>query len=315
MDRASGNVHHRGQALVAVKGDGTALKWIEECFDRDVVAVNGAALRWAALDRTNRDIVFKAVRRNWRALQFAAECCTSDPEIVKAAVSQDLRAIQWTSVPEVVLAAVAQHWQALHWAPASCRCDRQVVLAAVRQDGRALEYASGDCKADPEIVLAAVRQDGRALQFAAEFCRGDPEIVKEAVRQHPMSLEFASESCTSNPDIVMAAVERYAVTLQYAADVLLEDASFAPEIKRRFFILKICRGFTGDAHCILVGASEASLTTESIRRRCHKRFALQHSSVVEFVHGSSIVPEVAVRDWPGLLPLGEVTEYQLVVVA
>eukprot|EP00971_Amphidinium_carterae_P106989 2119254-Amphidinium_carterae.1 len=111
MDRASGNVHHRGQALVAVKGDGTALKWIEECFDRDVVAVNGAALRWAALDRTNRDIVFKAVRRNWRALQFAAECCTSDPEIVKAAVSQDLRAIQWTSVPEVVLAAVAQHWQ------------------------------------------------------------------------------------------------------------------------------------------------------------------------------------------------------------
>eukprot|EP00971_Amphidinium_carterae_P062984 1246502-Amphidinium_carterae.1 len=109
-----------------------------------------------------------------RALDFAAEGCRGDREIVLAAIENDSRAFKYA----------AEH----------CRGDREVVLAAVQQDASALQWASESCRGDRDIVLAAVQSDAwEALAFAAEGCRSDREIVLAAVRQDASALEWASD--------------------------------------------------------------------------------------------------------------------------
>eukprot|EP00971_Amphidinium_carterae_P230050 4565784-Amphidinium_carterae.1 len=50
-------------------------------------------------------------------------------------------------------------------------------------------------------------------------------------------------------------------------------------------------------------------------RRCCKMLDLdQRGARYSLVHGNDVVPAMAeVQDWPGIRPLGEVSEYQLVV--
>ena len=119
---------HRGEALVAVRAD-------------------GMALRHAAPElQADREVVLVAVKADGRALEHASE---------------ELRADR-----EVVLAAVQRAGWALEHASPELRADREVVLAAVRRYGRALEYASEELRADREVVWAAVRQDGRARKHS-----------------------------------------------------------------------------------------------------------------------------------------------------
>ena len=157
---------HRGEALEAVKVDGTALENAspELRADREValaaVQQNGDALSYASPElQADREVVLAAVRQNGWALQYASE---------------ELRADR-----EVVLAAVRQNGNALHPACASAelRADREVVIAAVRRNGLALGYASAELRADREVVLVAVQQDGGALQHASPELRADRELM------------------------------------------------------------------------------------------------------------------------------------------
>ena len=116
---------HRGEALVAVRADGMALRHASPELQAD------------------REVVLAAVQRAGWALEQA---------------SPELRADR-----EVVLAAVQQKGLALEHASPELRADREVVLAAVRRYGRALEYASEELRADREVVLSAVMQNGGAL--------------------------------------------------------------------------------------------------------------------------------------------------------
>eukprot|EP00971_Amphidinium_carterae_P125489 2485863-Amphidinium_carterae.1 len=55
-------------------------------------------------------------------------------------------------------------------------------------------------------------------------------------------------------------------------------------------------------------------TTESVLDDCCQRLGLSRRGRENLVHGNVVIPpRASVRDFPGLRPLGEISEYQLVV--
>ena len=215
----------RDAMLVAVKGDGHALKYASVNLknDRGVVlaAVKqyGYALKFASYNLKNdREVVLAAVKQTGTALQFASANLQNDREVVLAAVAQNGRALYHASGnvkddSEVVLAAVAQDGTALEFAPANLQDDREVVLAAVAQNGMALASVSANLKNDREVVLAAVAQNGSALQFASPNLQNDREVV------------LAAATATENPqfDLIKTLLPKLAKEID---TLLRSDAMF-----------------------------------------------------------------------------------------
>eukprot|EP00971_Amphidinium_carterae_P091953 1820592-Amphidinium_carterae.1 len=140
-----------------------------------------------------------------------AEACTSERELVLAAVSADGTALEFFPSfqrnHEVVLAAVSQKVCAIWGSPSHAahftgithslftetvlsfilgtllhRLPLLVVLRRSRKlllvpKGCALEYAAVELQNHRDVVLAAVVQDGLALQYASHSCRSDAEVV------------------------------------------------------------------------------------------------------------------------------------------
>mmetsp|Transcript_30187 Transcript_30187/g.66422 ORF Transcript_30187/g.66422 Transcript_30187/m.66422 type:complete len:142 (+) Transcript_30187:487-912(+) len=139
------------------------------------------------------------------------------------------------------------------------------------------------------MVLTAVRQNGSALMYATEALKADREVVLTAVQQFPGSLGFA-------------------------ADGLLEDPTFATEAKTRGYLLKVTMLSGRSAVMTAMGYE----TVISVHREFRSKLGLaDDDSTVELWHCSGeMVPhddEAEVRDWLGIQPLGEISEYQLLV--
>eukprot|EP00971_Amphidinium_carterae_P260124 5160940-Amphidinium_carterae.1 len=57
------------------------------------------------------------------------------------------------------------------------------------------------------------------------------------------------------------------------------------------------------------------LTTEHIIGLACARLALPHRGSEQLLHGTGEIPaRTNVEDWPGVVPLGEITEYQLILL-
>eukprot|EP00971_Amphidinium_carterae_P112089 2220206-Amphidinium_carterae.1 len=214
---------------------------------------------------------------------------------------------------ESVLEKVRQTWNALARLGEVWKSDHEVVLTAVQHHGGAtLQFAADSLRGDREIVLAAVQRDGDFLEHTTEALRADREVVLAAVRGEMPSFEYASESLRSDREVVLAAVQRIPSTLIHAADCLLEDPTFATEAKRQFHLLKITM-LSGRSTVV---AASYNLDTQLVLVMCRRRLGLGDGETTrELWHGSNKVPtDALVRDWPGLGPRGEISEYQLVVM-
>eukprot|EP00971_Amphidinium_carterae_P237128 4706302-Amphidinium_carterae.2 len=239
------------------------------------------------------EIVLVAVEQCGWALQFAAESCKRDTHIVLSAVQQDGLALEFAS--------------------ACCRGDPEIVMAAVRQNGMALEFAEDNCRSDPDIVLEAVQQSGCALDYATESYQGDREIVLAAVQNTWTALELADESFCSDREIVLLAAQQDFSALELAADELLEDSTFAPEQKTNYFILKII--MLSGRYTLVVSEGDTHHTLwDILDKACERLEILASRRGMQLFYGSETVPSrLPVAEWPGILPRGQVTEYQLVV--
>mmetsp|Transcript_32907 Transcript_32907/g.60214 ORF Transcript_32907/g.60214 Transcript_32907/m.60214 type:complete len:203 (+) Transcript_32907:50-658(+) len=194
----------------------------------------------------------------------------------------------------------------------SGHANRDFLIATVKKDCRALQFLTNDCKRNREIVLAAVQADGRALAFAADSCKSDRQIVLAAVKRTGSALQFAAASCKREPAIVQAAVEQDVDAFDFAAEELLLDRSFAADVKQRCFILKVC--LMSGRHTYVVSRTELFHTAEGIVNCCCKYLGLDVKGTEALVCGTRVVPpNTTVRDWPGIQPPGEISEYELVV--
>eukprot|EP00971_Amphidinium_carterae_P268959 5335905-Amphidinium_carterae.1 len=190
---------------------------------------------------------------------------------------------------------------------------REYVLDSVVQSWRSLEHVGEAWRSDREVVLRAVRAHGRALEFAAEALKGDREIVLAAVRKNGFALQHATEALKRDPEIVLAAVQQNAVAVSLAADEMLEDASFAMDAKKWFYLLKLTM-LSGRSIVVAV-LRAVNNKVEDVLAVCRERLGLaDDGSTIELWHGAERVPAHAkVQDWPGVQPLGEISVYQLVV--
>eukprot|EP00971_Amphidinium_carterae_P345370 6486292-Amphidinium_carterae.1 len=160
---------------------------------------------------------------------------------------------------------------------------RELVLEAVRQSWHALQEVDEVWRSDHEVVLTAVQRKGWALEFAAEALKGDREIVLAAVQQNGFALRNATEALRADRGVVLAAVQQDADALRFAADCLIEDASFAMEAKRRFFLLKLTL-LSGRSTVV---AAWAFWKVENVLRRCRNRLGLSdEGTTMELLHGS-----------------------------
>ncbi len=78
--------------------------------------------------------------------------------------------------PEIVRAAVTENGYVLDWAAPQFRGDKATVLAAVKSCGGAIQYASPVLRADKEVVLTAARTFNAALWSADDSLFNDPDV-------------------------------------------------------------------------------------------------------------------------------------------
>eukprot|EP00971_Amphidinium_carterae_P119560 2368738-Amphidinium_carterae.1 len=101
--------------------------------------------------------------------------------------------------------------------------------------------------------------------------------------------------------------------IRFAADELLEDATFATEAKRQFYLLKLSMLSARST----VVAAESHWSVKNVLATCRKGLGLKDDdAIMELWHGSEQVASdlsKLLRDWPGIQPKGEITEYQLVL--
>eukprot|EP00971_Amphidinium_carterae_P174334 3455838-Amphidinium_carterae.1 len=151
-----------------------------------------------------------------------------------------------------------------------------------------------------------------ALKHATEALRADRGVVIAAVQENWNALQYASEALRADREVVRTALQQAADALRFAADELLEDASFATEAKRNFHLLKLAM-LSGRSTFVVAGND---WNVQSVLRRCQWRLKLDSRiATMELWHGQDRVPDdgTRLRDWPGVQPTCEITEYQLLV--
>jgi hypothetical protein len=151
----------------------------------------------------DRIIVLTAVAQNGLALQFASEKLRADPDVVKIAVAQNPKSLEYADLHRM-RADSRQHWlgevgkngMLLQNAPDAIKQDRIVVLAAMNQNGLAFNHLPCECESGlrREALLAAVAQNGLALEFGSAQLRADPDIVAAALAQNPEAIHHVN--CT-----------------------------------------------------------------------------------------------------------------------
>eukprot|EP00971_Amphidinium_carterae_P144357 2861075-Amphidinium_carterae.1 len=100
--------------------------------------------------------------------------------------------------------------------------------------------------------------------------------------------------------------------LTFAADALLLDSTFASEAKKQGFILKVSL-LSGRYACQFVQFVE-EVTGNNVLSFACEALGIERRGAEVLVSGADVIPlDALVRDWPGLRPLGDISEFQLVV--
>lgn len=161
--------------------------------------------------RSDSVLALEAIRRDWRACEYAGADCTTDKEFLKCAIKVNRRSLQFACPElradhELVLQAVALNGYALQFADPSLRNDPKFMTRAVKSNGWALEFADERMKANRDVVYIAVRETGTALEFAHYSLQNDKNIVLAAVRQNASAIKHASATLRNDEECQTAAV-------------------------------------------------------------------------------------------------------------
>lgn len=201
-------------------------------FAKDIVDLNGNALKYADKFQDNAAVVMLAVRQCGDALQYASPLMRANREIALAAVAKNGTAILCVDHAllhdrEIILAAVTQdasivaalaelaeyveqlnRLKRLNNTIYDWRRDRAIMLAAVKQHWSAIKYASPELRVDREIVLAAVTRGWRAIKHASDAALTDRDIVLAAVAQNGYVLMHVGAALRVDDEIIRVACDQ-----------------------------------------------------------------------------------------------------------
>mmetsp|Transcript_59838 Transcript_59838/g.110803 ORF Transcript_59838/g.110803 Transcript_59838/m.110803 type:complete len:280 (-) Transcript_59838:18-857(-) len=249
---------------------------------------------------------------------FGVSNLSNRREVVLAVVAAEGSALEYACQElqhdiEVVLTAVSQDGLALQHAATELQCVRAVALAAVSQNGWAFPLLSNDLQFDREIALAAVSRNGLVLRVVPAALQNERRIALAAVKENGWALEYASKTMRNNRQVVLAAVSQQEVALQWAADELLEDESFAPNVRANFYFVKV-RMLSGNTVVVPIHVDAARFRRkENVIEACLKKLGLTPGCRPrgELFQETRSIPEGdSVNKWPGV-GLGKVTEFHL----
>lgn len=157
----------RTLVLQAVRRNGRSLQYASAALkgDREIVmeAVkeDGAALLYATTElQRDRGLMERAVEHSAHLLLLAEEL-KNDRDLVRKAVVRDWRALEYFPPAirgdrEIMLQAIKQNWGALQYASKELQDDRGIVLEALRQNFAAIKWTSANLKLDPYCLTASL---------------------------------------------------------------------------------------------------------------------------------------------------------------
>ncbi|NDE82308.1 MAG: DUF4116 domain-containing protein [Chlamydiia bacterium] len=202
------------------------------------VAGNGLDLQFcSAGSKNNPDVVLAAIDQNVEALAYASDRLKGDRDFILQAVACNPLAVRYAcdelKVDEVVIqAALSMVAPTKREAfMAQLFRDKQWVIALMAQHPQALANPDvyREWGEDRDVVLAAVKKDGLFLRYACEALRGDLEVVVAAVNQAPRAREYASFELQWNKKVVLPCLRvcmAYSKFLHNAPPSLTNDKEF-----------------------------------------------------------------------------------------
>lgn len=169
--------------------------------DRDVVLAfcaqwpHGAQLEFAGPKaRSDRDIVFAALKASGMALEFAGTEFRKDFEAIQCAVRRTPHAIQHMDAELLsnrafmleLLSKTSVSQGVLQFLSDSMRDDKEIVMAILRTDWQSFEHASERLRGDRDVMWEALTRTNdwykaSAFEHAAEELKRDTEFAKKAV--------------------------------------------------------------------------------------------------------------------------------------
>jgi len=208
MQRAPNHVRaNRDVMLVAVRKDGMMLKYADESIrgNRDLLleAIKRIGIRSMSDvglvgNESYREMMLKVVLTNGIFLALGDEPSRSDRDIVFRAVRSNPEALQF-AIPglrkdrELVLTAIRRKGLMLSYAHDRLKNDIEVAFEAVKQDPDALQFASDMLKRNKDLVIFAARHKPSAVNFAKGGLERDKHVQKAAGTWHGTEDQFEEE--------------------------------------------------------------------------------------------------------------------------
>lgn len=179
-----------------------------------VVSENGMALQRLPLAlRGDPEIVLAAASRAVDALEFASEELRDSCDFVSKAIRQDIAALEFASLRlrgdrNFMQGAAEMDWRALRFADKALLRDRELVRITTEKNWQALSFTGEAMRSDRELLKVALDQTALALKYAGEPLRKDRNVVLDAVKQNWLALEFAAPCLQEDPEILLLATQQ-----------------------------------------------------------------------------------------------------------
>ncbi|CAK9100888.1 unnamed protein product [Durusdinium trenchii] len=231
-------------ALCALRSEADAFEFVSPQLQQDpgfilkACEVNLQILEKADLQRNEREVIRRAIRMNWNALQYASVELRRDAELCLEAVQQHWRALihvddsLWAD-RDFMLKAIRCRWQCVQFLASDLLEAGDLYLEAVRRDVSALDFADATRRSDLDFMLSAVKLQDVALKWLTPELYQDPKFWLAVVTEIPHGWRLAYEegpsSLCDNVEVMLEAVKRNVDVLEYGTDRVRSEPSIIQE--------------------------------------------------------------------------------------
>ena len=258
---------NKGIVLEVVLKDKRAFKFVSGDIEADVLheywlsraKADGMNIRDAPLNlRSDKTVIISAVRQNFSAICYAHSDLQYDDDVLYCywlsrvkvnGMNLDEAPDKFRADVSIVCAAISQDVRALEFAHDDVKTDAKVKdaqcdywLSKVKDDAMNLRDVPNDFRARKIISLSAIQQNVGATEFVPGELYGDSEILQIAskywqfkVKTNWEFLRDAPSEIRSQTEVVLAAIQEDFRAFSYAS----EEAQGREEVKFQYWLSRV----------------------------------------------------------------------------